>query len=129
MSWVADRTEKQIRALAAGAALTTSVWTVLAIVGIVWHPASASSYAAYGLLAFVATIFLVRRSWSLARKPWDVCIFLNALWSFQALAAWHKTSARIGIAAGVISIILAFFGRRLDHRKIAVAPDGRALLR
>jgi hypothetical protein len=129
VSWAPDRTEKQIRALAACAAITTSVWTAVAIVGIFRHPADVGGYAVYGLLSACAAIFLARRSWSLAKRPWDLCISLNGIWTMLTLPAWQMTSARIAIAAGITSLALAFFGRRLDHRKIAVAADGRALLR
>jgi len=130
VNWAPDRTEKEIRALAAGAALTTSVWTVMSVVGIVRRPTDAAVYAFYGCLSACAVILLARRAWSLARKPWDICLWLNGLWSLSALAARQKASARIGVAAGVLSIILALLGRRLDLRsKIAVATDGSAQLR
>jgi hypothetical protein len=130
VSWVPDRTEKQIRALAASAALTTSVWMVVAVVGIVRKPTDAGAYAVYGLMSACAVVFLARRAWSLARKPWDICLWLNGLWLLPALEARHRTSARIAIATGVISIILALLGRRLDLRsKVAVAADGGAQLR
>jgi hypothetical protein len=126
MGWAPDGREKQIRALAVGAAATTSVWAVFSVVGIVRHPAQAWGFVVYGVLALLVASSVARRAWSPARKTWDTCLWLNAAYTIKSLDNRTHTIGQFLIAVGIVSLILALVGQNLDIRKVAVSADGAA---